>query len=107
VDAATVRTILLEGADPKSREDIMNAGEQLIEQGREQGLEQGRAQGREQGLEQGRAGLRASLVAAFSARAVSLSDSGRARVAVCTDIAVLTTWLTRALTASSEAEVFG
>ena len=84
----------------------MNAGEQLIEQGREQGREQGLEQGREQGLEQGRAGLRASLVAAFSARGLSLSDSGRARIAACTDMGVLTTWLTRALTASSEAEVF-
>jgi hypothetical protein len=37
---------------------------------------------------------------------LSLSDSGRARIAACTDMGVLTTWLTRALTASSEAEVF-
>lgn len=68
----------------------MNAAEQLIEQGRTEGL----------------AGLRAGISAALAARAVPLSELGRARLASCADIAMLTRWLTRAVTAGSEAEIF-
>jgi hypothetical protein len=88
VDVREIRTILLEVAGPEGKEDVMNAAEQLIEQGRAEGL-------------------RAGIAAAFSARAVSLSEMGRARLTSCADVATLTRWLTRAVTATSEAEVFG
>ena len=77
-------------AGPLGAEDVVNAAEQLIEQGRTEGL----------------AGLRAGITAALVARAVPLSEVGRARLASCADIAVLTRWLTRAVTAESEAAVF-
>ena len=77
----------------------MTYSEQLIEQGREQG--------REQGLEQGqRETLRAVVFDALAARGVALSGEAREQVAACTDIGLLRLWLTRAVTASSEAEVF-
>ena len=107
VDIGTVRTILLEVAGPQGREDVMNAAEQLIEQGRAEGHERGREQGREEGREEGRAeGLRVAIAAALSVRALRLSDLGRARLAACADVATLTEWLARAITASSEADVF-
>ena len=80
----------------------MNAGDRLRAEGREQGLRQGL----ERGLEQGLAGLRGGVATAFTARGLTLSELGRARLAGCTDIAKLTTWLARAVSAASEAEVF-
>ncbi len=90
VAADDIRSILLRVAGPQGAEDVVNAAEQLIEQGRTEGL----------------AGLRAGIAAALSARTVVLSEMGRARLASCTDIATLTRWLTRAVTATSEAAVF-
>jgi len=95
VDAEVIRTILLEIAGPEGREDVMNAGEQLRAEGREQGREQGRAEG-----------LRAAVTAVMSARQLPLSEAGRARLASCTDVATLTRWHARALTATTEGEVF-
>jgi hypothetical protein len=69
----------------------LNAGEQLIEQGRERG----RAEG-----------LREAMTHVLTARSLPLSELGRARVASCADVALLTLWLERAATAASEAEVF-
>ena len=42
----------------------------------------------------------------LAARSLKLSELGRARVASCADVALLTVWLERAATAASEAEVF-
>ena len=94
VDAEVIRTILLDIAGPEGREDVMNAGEQLRAEGREQ-AEQGRAEG-----------LRAAVTAVMSARQLPLSEAGRARLASCTDVATLTRWHARALTATTEGEVF-
>jgi predicted transposase YdaD len=87
VDTQVIRTILLEIAGPEGREDVMNAGEQLIEQGRADGL-------------------RAAIAAVMSARRLTLSEARRARMASCTDVSTLTAWLERAATASSEADIF-
>lgn len=73
----------------------MNAAEQLIEQGRAEGLERGRVEG-----------LRTGILAALSARAVILSEVGRARIASGSDVPTLTRWLTRSVTAATEADVF-
>lgn len=91
VDVAAVRTILLQVAGPEGRQDVMNAAEQLIEQGRAEGHA---------------TGLRAAITTALSARAVPMSELARARIAACTDIPLLTRWLARAVTASVEADVF-
>ena len=90
VDAEVIRTILLEIAGPEGREDVMNAGEQL------------RAEGREEGAE----GLRAAVTTAMSVHQLTLSEAGRARLASCTDVATLTRWHARAVTASTEDEIF-
>jgi flagellar biosynthesis/type III secretory pathway protein FliH len=77
----------------------MNAAQQLIEQGR--------AEGRADGLEQGEAkGLRVAIAHVLTARKLALSEFGRARLASCSDLSMLTAWLDRATTATSEAEVF-
>jgi hypothetical protein len=94
VDVREIRTMLLEVAGPEGAEDVMNAAEQLI------------AEGERRGLERGLEGLREGIAAALSARAVPLSELGRARLGSCTDVGTLTGWLTRAVTAASEAEVF-
>jgi hypothetical protein len=51
-------------------------------------------------------GLRVAVATALAARALPLSDAGRARLASCWDATILTRWLTRAVTAASEADVF-
>jgi hypothetical protein len=51
-------------------------------------------------------GLRGAIAHVLSARALPLSELGRARLEGCTDVATLTSWLERAATASSESEVF-
>jgi predicted transposase YdaD len=86
----------------------MNAAEQLRAEGRVEGRAEGRVEGRAEGRVEGRAeGLRTGISAALSGRGVSLSEMGRARLASCADVEVLTSWLTRAVTAGSEGEVFG
>ena len=74
----------------------MNAAEQLIAEGEQRGQQKGRLDG-----------LRTAITTALSARAVHLSEVGCARLASCTDAATLTRWVARAVTAASEAEVFG
>ncbi len=95
VEPAHIRPILLDVAGPEGEEDVMNAGELLIEQGREQGREEGQ-----------RAALRAAIADVLGARSLALSDLGRARIASCSDVALLARWLRRAAIATSEAEVF-
>ena len=95
VAAEDTRSILLHVAGSEGAEDVVNAGEQLIEQGRTEGRERGRAEG-----------LREAITHVLAARSLPLSELGRARVASCADVAVLTVWLERAATATSEAEVF-
>jgi hypothetical protein len=95
VEAGAIRAMLLDVAGPDGQEDVVNAAEQLIAEGERRGLERGRAEG-----------LRAAITTALSARSLSLSDVGRARLGSCTDVAILTQWLARAVTASSEADVF-
>jgi predicted transposase/invertase (TIGR01784 family) len=95
VEAKEVRDILEVTAGPQGQEEIVNAGEQLIEQGRAEGLEQGRA------------ALRSAIAATLAARGIVLSELGRVRLAACSDIADLTTWVTRAATAATEGDVFG
>ena len=92
VEAEEVRTILQQIAGPHGQEDIVNAGERLIEQGR--------AEGRAEGL-------RAAVAATLSARGLALSERGRARLAACSDVTVLTVWVASAVTAATEADVFG
>jgi predicted transposase/invertase (TIGR01784 family) len=103
VDVAKIRTMLLEVAGPEGAEDVMNAAEQLIAEGEKRGEKRGELKGELRGEQKG---LRVAIATALGARAVSLSEFGSARIASCSDVETLTRWLTRAVTASSEAEVF-
>jgi predicted transposase/invertase (TIGR01784 family) len=95
VEPRDVRAILEQIAGPRGKEEIVNLGEQLIEQGRAEGLANGEAKG-----------LRAAVAAALSARGLALSERGMARLAACSDVALLTAWVTSAVTAATEADVF-
>jgi hypothetical protein len=134
VEDDEVRVILEQIAGPGGREDIMNAGERLIEQGRveglakgqaeglakgrvegqaeglakgqAEGLAKGRVEGQAEGLAKGLQGLRTAIVAALSARGLSVSVAGQARIASCSDVETLTRWLASAVTAAVEADVF-
>jgi hypothetical protein len=77
--------------DPQGQEELVNLAEKLIEQGRTEG----RAEG-----------LRDAIEATLSTRGLSLSERGRARLHACTRVETLTRWLTRAVTAASEVDVF-
>jgi hypothetical protein len=92
VATADMRGILLQVAGSQEDEDVVNAGEQLIEQGR--------AEGRAEGL-------RDALTRVLAARKLRVSELGRTRLASCADVATLSVWLERAVTAATEAEVFG
>ncbi len=99
VETEDVRAILEQIAGPQGKEEIVNAGERLIEQGRAEGLAKGQAEGQAEGL-------RAAVAATLAARGVGLSELGRARLAACSDVTVLTAWVTCAATAAIEADVF-
>jgi predicted transposase/invertase (TIGR01784 family) len=104
VETEDVRAILEQIAGPRGKEEIVNAGERLIEQGRAEGLAKGQAEGLAKGQAEG---LRAAVAATLAARGLTLSDLGRARLAACSDVTVLTAWVTCAVTAPTEADVFG
>ena len=91
VDMEQFRTILFRMAGPQGREDVMNAGEQLIQQG----IQRGRSEA-----------LRGAIASVLAARGLGCSEASNAKLAACEDVALLTQWLTRAATASAEAEVF-
>jgi predicted transposase YdaD len=92
VDPEVVGTIILWIAGPEA---VMTAGEQLIQRGVQQGLQQGRLET-----------LRSNVAAVLTARGLTCSDGTRSKLEACTDASRLTRWLTRAVTALSEAEIF-
>ncbi len=59
----------------------------------------------EEGREEGREELRLALHDILGARGLPLSESQRSRIDACKDIATLRTWITRAATARTGAEV--
>ena len=66
------------------------------------------AQGREEGRQEGRAEARADdVLRVLAARGIEVPADLRERILSCTDLARLDTWLARAVTASSAAEVVG
>ncbi|MFE1014190.1 hypothetical protein ACFW4M_23225 [Streptomyces sp. NPDC058794] len=63
-----------------------------------------RAEGREEGRAEGRA---EDILLLLERRGVVVSEGERARIVGCRDVDVLGVWFSRAITASSAAEVFG
>ncbi|MER6078599.1 hypothetical protein [Streptomyces sp. NPDC001833] len=62
-----------------------------------------RAEGRSEGLSHG---LAEALLVVLSGRGIDISDEARDRIISCDDHDTLTTWLTRAATATTTAELF-
>jgi len=95
METDAVQAILRQIAGPAGEEDIMNAGERLIEQGRAKGHAEGEMNT-----------LRAAVAVTLTARGLGPSDLGKARLAACSDVTLLTAWLACAATAANEADVF-
>ena len=106
VETEEVQAILRQISGPAGEEDIMNAGDRLIEQGRAEGRAEGQAEALAKGRAEGLEGLRVAIAAMLTARGLGPSELGKARIAACSDVALLTTWVTCAVTAATEADVF-
>ncbi|WP_394838453.1 Rpn family recombination-promoting nuclease/putative transposase [Pendulispora rubella] len=135
VDASPVYDKLLEIAGPEGKEDVVTAGDQLIAQGLAKGLAEGRAkglaegqakglaegrakglaegqakglaEGQAKGLAEGRAeGFRRAISKLLAVRSVVLSETGRSRLEACEDSQILEQWYDRAITATTEDEIF-
>jgi len=65
---------------------------------------EGEAKGRAEGEARGRA---EALLAIFETRALPVTETERARISECTDLALLERWIKRAVTATSVAETLG
>jgi flagellar biosynthesis/type III secretory pathway protein FliH len=79
-------------------------------QGRRDGLQEGEAKGRQEGEAKGRQegeakGSAAAILLVLKTRGIAVPEEIEQRIAACTDPAVLSLWLTRAVTANSAAEV--
>jgi hypothetical protein len=68
--------------------------EEIRDEGREEGREEGHAQGHAH-----------AILLILAERGIDIADDIRERITTCTDTALLTTWLTRTLTAASAEEV--
>jgi hypothetical protein len=65
-------------------------------------------EGKVEGEAKGKAkGLREAVLTVATARSIALSDADRTRVATCSDLATLESWLTRAAHAVTANDVFG
>jgi predicted nucleotidyltransferase/HEPN domain-containing protein len=75
-------------------------------QGRRDGLQEGEAKGRQEGRQEGEAkGRAADILLVLKTRGIAVPEEIEQRIAACPDPAVLSLWLTRAVTANSAAEV--
>jgi hypothetical protein len=80
---------------------------QWVEDQRRQGMLEGVAKGEATGMAKGRAeGLRDAILAVLAARGLAVSEADRARVEECSDIATLSRWHTRAVSAATTHEIF-
>ncbi|MBX3186959.1 MAG: hypothetical protein KF819_08090 [Labilithrix sp.] len=69
-------------------------------------MEKRHAEGREEGREEGRARLRAVVRSVLVSRGVTMTAADVERLDACTDLDVLTTWVERAISATTAADVF-
>lgn len=80
---------------------------EAVLEGRLEGRREGKLEGRLEGRILGRIeGAREALLKVLTARDLALGDDHRARMAACSDLAALHTWLVLAAQASTAAEVF-
>ena len=95
VESTEVNAILEDILTPEGEEKMGPEKGSLARMWLDQGLEKGR-------LEE----LRSAIEATLSARTIALSQIGRTRLAACADATKLRAWLLRAITVSSESDVF-
>jgi flagellar biosynthesis/type III secretory pathway protein FliH len=85
---------------------LVELSEQRAREERRQGLREGRQEGLQEGEAKGEAkGRAADILLVLKTRGVAVPPEIEQRIAACTDAAVLSRWLTRAVTAESAAEV--
>ncbi|UIX32764.1 hypothetical protein [Streptomyces sp. GQFP] len=77
--------------------------EEIRDEGRAQGRDEGRSEGRDEGIAQGQA---SAILLVLEQRGIRVPDEARERITSCGDLGLLRTWLTRALTVASAAELF-
>jgi predicted transposase/invertase (TIGR01784 family) len=93
---------LLEAVGEEGKEEILSAGERLIERGRQEGLLKGRQEGQQEGRQEGRREL---LLKLLRTRFGALPTGLAARVDTA-DLDQLDRWFERAITAAGVAAVF-
>jgi hypothetical protein len=87
-------------------QSLMELSEQRAREERNQGRQEGLQEGRQEGLQEGEAkGTAAAILLVLKTRGVAVSPEIGQRIAACTDPAVLSRWLERAVTAQSAAEI--
>jgi hypothetical protein len=75
--------------------------------GKEEGKKEGREEGREEGKIEGEAkGQVHGVLTVLQARCLDVTDAERERIAGCTDLRQLTTWLRRAVTVEETSDLF-
>jgi predicted nucleotidyltransferase/HEPN domain-containing protein len=89
---------------------LVELSEQRAREERREGRQEGEAKGRQEGLQEGEAkgevkGRAADILLVLKTRGVAVPPEIEQRIAACADPAVLSRWLTRAVTAESAAEV--
>ncbi len=83
----------------------------IAEEIRDEGRLEGRAEGRAEGVAEGRAegvaqGKANAILLVLEQRGIHVPAEAHDRITGCSDLGLLDTWLTRALTATSAAEIF-
>jgi flagellar biosynthesis/type III secretory pathway protein FliH len=102
-------------APPSEAKDFARWAQGLVElsaqrarEERNQGVREGLREGMREGLREGEAkGRAADILLVLKTRGVAVPEEIEQRIAACTEPAVLSQWLERAVTAQSAAEVVG
>ena len=107
MSSEVVRDALEQLMATKYNEPFSKLGLSYYGQGRAEGREEGREEGLERGLERGLvAGERGTVLMVLKARGLQVSDSQRARIDACDDLATLKEWAESALTAATADDLF-
>jgi Putative transposase, YhgA-like/Domain of unknown function (DUF4351) len=102
-----LRTLLEREIGPETKDVIVTAGQQLIEQGRQQGMEQGRQEGMEQGRQEGiQRGFQELLLRLLRQRFGEQVDAHVEQRVAAASIEQIEAWSGRVLSAASLGELF-
>jgi predicted nucleotidyltransferase/HEPN domain-containing protein len=97
---------LVELSAQRAREERNQGLREGMQEGLREGMQEGLREGMQEGLREGEAkGTAAAILLVLKTRGVAVPEEIEQRIAACTDPAVLSRWLERAVTAQSAAEV--